>query len=103
MATLTNQERNALRKVVRLLDLRENRGQPAYDNAVQNALASVREMLQPTERYVLHVPEEYAFKLNVAWYETSPDGLKHLFLQVIDPTEVEEPPAEEEQQGVPQG
>ena len=85
MATLTNQERNVLRKAVRLLDMRENRGQASYDQTVQTVLSSLREMLQPTDRYVLHVPDDYAFELKVAWYEIGHDGSKHLYLQVIEP------------------
>jgi hypothetical protein len=95
MATLTNQERNVLRKVVRLLDLRGNQGIPAYEEAVTHTLSGVREMLQPTEKYALHVPDDYDFKLNVAWYETSPDGIKHLYLQVIEPVDTAPPTVEE--------
>lgn len=85
MATLTNQERNTLRKTVRLLDMRENAGQASYDQTVQTVLSSLREMLQPTDKFVLHVPEVYAFEARVAWYEISSDGTKHLFLQIIEP------------------
>lgn len=87
MATLTNQERNILRKAVRLLDMRENRGQPAYDSMVDNVLGGVREMLLPTEKFKIHVPEEYAFKLKVVWYEIDVEGVKHLHVQVIEPEE----------------
>lgn len=90
MATLTSQEKNVLRKVVRLLDMRENRGQPAYDQTCESVAAGIREMLQPTERFKLHVPEEYAFELKVAWYEIGADGVKHLFLTVVEPDHPEE-------------
>lgn len=93
MATLTNQERNTLRRVVRALDMRGNKGAATYDAVVETLLAEVREMLQPTEQFVLHLPDEYAFELNVVWYETRGDK-KHLFLQVIEPPP-EDPPSHE--------
>lgn len=100
MAQLSNQERNALRKVVRLLDLRENRGQASYDQTCEAVAAQVREMILPTDRFVVHVPEEYAFKAKVAWYETDANGVKHLFLHIEEPPEEpgeggEPPPAQE--------
>lgn len=85
MAVLTNQERNTIRKVIRLLDMRENAGQPAYDSIVDQALSHLREMMQPTEKYKLHVPEEWDIALNVAWYETDAAGVKHLYLTVTSP------------------
>lgn len=84
MATLTNAERNTLRRAVRLLDMRENQGQEAYDQIADGCSAELREMMQPTEQYVLHVPEEFAFKAKVVWYEARPDGKKHLFLRIIE-------------------
>lgn len=95
MAQINNQERNTLRKVIRLLDMRENRGQPTYDQTVQTVLGQVREMLVPTERFELHVPEEYAFTLQVAWYEIGSNGVKHLFLKVDEP-ETPTQPAQDE-------
>lgn len=95
MATLTNIERNTLRRVVRLLDMRDNRGHAAYDETCVQALAELREMLQPTEQYVLHIPEDYAFEAKVVWYETRSDGKKHLYLQVIEPEVVSEQPVPE--------
>lgn len=92
MATLTSQEKNYLRKAVRLLDLRENRGQPAYDHTCDLVLAGLREMLQPTEKYKLHLPEEYAFELSVAWYEIDANGIKHLYLTVTEEDEAPAPP-----------
>lgn len=86
MATLTQQEKNTLRRVVRLLDMRENRGKEQYEHVAQGCLTELREMLLPTEQYVLHVPDEYAFELKVVWFETRSDGKKHLFLQVIEET-----------------
>lgn len=99
MAQLSNPERNTLRKCVRLLDMRENRGQQAYDQMVEATLAQLREMLQPTERFKLHVPEEYAFDLQVAWYETAPDGVKHLFLTVTEHPVEQTEEGQQQQQG----
>lgn len=87
MAILTQQEKNALRRIVRLLDMRENRGAAVYEQVAQQAVTELREMLQPTEQFVLHVPDDYAFGLQVVWYETRADGKKHLYLKVLETQE----------------
>lgn len=90
MATLTSQERNVLRKAVRLLDMRENRGDPNYNEVCEQVLAGVREILLPTERFKIHLPDEYAFDVKVAWYEIGADGVKHLYVKIVD--HAEQPP-----------
>lgn len=98
MAQINSKERNTLRKAVRLLDMRENAGQPGYDQQVERVAAGLREMLVPTEKFKLHLPEEYDFEAHVAFYEIAQDGTYHLFLTIEEPQPVAEPEEGEQQQ-----
>lgn len=89
MAQLNTPEKNALRKAARLLDMRDNRGDETYDAQCEAIVAQIREMLLPTEKFVLHVPDDWAFKAKVSWYEIDSEGRKHLYLKI---EETAEPP-----------
>lgn len=80
MAQLTAPEKNALRKAIRLLDNRENKGDPTYDALSADIAANLREMLIPTEKFNILVPEDFPFDLTVVHYETDAAGVKHLWV-----------------------
>jgi hypothetical protein len=82
MADLTQRDKNALRKAIRLLEMRENRGDPTYDATCDEIAASLREMILPTEKFELHFPEELPLTGKVVYYETDGAGVKHLWLSV---------------------
>lgn len=78
MAQMTAPEKNALRKAIRLLEMRENQGDPTYDATCDEIAAQMRAMLLPTEKFNVILPEDCPFTIKVVYYEIDGD-LKHLF------------------------
>lgn len=79
MAQMTAPEKNALRKAIRLLDNKQHKGDPTYDEQCAQIAAQIREMLLPTEQYNILVAEDCPVRLQVVHYEIDASGVRHLF------------------------